>query len=360
MFHIIDSKMCIYFYKYTLLLGELFSNFTFDRESESFYQLSIVAEDFALIPLASYLLVNITILDRNDNPPYLLSNYFIRILESQPIGTIVDSNFTILDDDIGMNAEISYSIVSISPSMDFYIESNTGHLYTNSVLNITAIAVYNICILTENTEYPNFNVTFCVDIQVLDGNFNSPIFSQSHYNTTLLESTPVGTVLLNVSATDGDFSDNNNLIYYTINTTYPDDYNNTFSIDLINGNISLTEELDREEIAQIIVTIFATDQPLFDLSRTASVDVLFYIGDVNEFIPYFSMQNDSIVLSEGVEVGSRVYELHAVDGDAEYPNNEIIYFLVNSTYSHYFTVDNATGEVSVFCKNCLVYNSKLD
>ena len=230
----------------------------------------------------------------------------------------------------------------------FYIESTTGHLYTNSVLNITAIAVYNICILTENTEFPNFNATFCVEIQVLDGNFNSPVFSQSQYNTIVLESSTLDTVLLNVIATDRDFSDNNNLIYYSINTTYPTEYNNTFSIDRLNGNINLIGELDREEIAQIIITIFAIDQPLFDLDRTTSVDVLFYIEDVNEFIPYFSMPNDSIVLSEGIQIGTLVYKLNAVDGDADFPNNEIIYYLVNSTYSHYFTVNNATGEVSSF------------
>ena len=335
------------------LLGELRSNSSFDRESKSFYELLVIAEDFALIPLSSSLQVNITILDRNDNSPYFLLNSYNRVLEAKPIGTIVDSNLTITDNDIGVNADILYSIVSISPSSHFDIDSSTGNLSTNSVLNITAISMYNICILAENTELPNFNATFCFNIQVLDGNFYSPVFSQSQYNVTVLESSTNGTLVLNVFATDTDFSDDNNLIYYSINSTFPIEYINKFYIDILNGNISLIGELDREEIAQIVITVSATDQPLFDLNKTVSVDVTVYIEDVNEFIPYFLMQNVSIILSEGIQIGTLVYELNAVDRDAVYPNNGIIYYLVNSTYSHYFNVNETTGMVS----STVFYNS---
>ena len=347
----------MYLYEYISLVGELFSNFTFDRESKSFYQLSITAEDFAQIPLASSLLVNITILDRNDNPPSFSQNYFSRVIEAKPIGTRVDSNLTVLDNDIGANAYISYSIVSISPSYHFSINQSTGYLHTDSILNITEIPSYNICILAENTEFPYFNATFCENIQVLDGNFFSPIFSQSQYNTTVLESYTVGTAILNVFATDGDFSNSNNVIYYFINSTYPTEYTNRFSINILNGNISLTEELDREEIAQIVITVFAIDQPRFDSDRTTSVQVIIYIGDVNEFYPYFSMQNSSIIISEGIQIGTLVYELNAVDGDAESPNNEIRYYITNSTYSHYFIVNETNGEVSWIICYLLIFLS---
>ena len=331
---------------FILCLGKLYSNSVFDRELKDFYQISVIAEDFAVIALASYLLVNITILDQNDNSPFVLPDYYNRILEAKPIGTIVDSNITVLDNDIDLQAQLTYLIVNISPEDHFTIDTNTGSLYTSIVLDITLISSYNICILSQDSTFPYFNITYCVDIQVLDGNFYPPVFSQISYNTTVLESSLLGFVLVNLVASDEDFSDNNNLIFYYINSTFPAEFNSTFYIDILNGSVSLIGGLDREYIREIIITVFAIDQPRFDESRTTTTNITVYIGDVNEFTPYFLNTNPNITVSEDNEIDGLIYTLYAADGDADAPNNDIIFLLDNSTNSFYFNVDAVTGNVS--------------
>ena len=51
---------------------------------------------------------------------------------------------------------------------------------------------------------------FQVHIEVIDINDNVPLFERTHYESSFPESTPVGTTLLKVTATDAD---NNMLIY---------------------------------------------------------------------------------------------------------------------------------------------------
>ncbi|KAI6659268.1 protocadherin Fat 4-like [Oopsacas minuta] len=325
--------------------GDLYSNYTFDREASDSYQLSIIAIDFAQIPLTSYLLVNITILDQNDNSPFLLPNSFNRILEAKPIATVVDSNLTVLDNDIGLNAQLSYSILSILPENHFTINNNTGLLYTDFVLDITVISSYNICILVQDNTLPYYNLSFCIEIQVLDGNFNPPIFSRTQYNTTLLESSPIGFVLIDLLATDSDFSDDNNLIFYFLNSTFPTEFNSTFSINNLNGSISLIGEIDREYIHEIIIPVIAIDQPLFDLPKSAVTYVTVYLEDVNEFPPYFNTTNASIIISEGVLPNTLIFNLLAADNDADTPNNEIRYSIAPSPYSYCFYVNEITGNV---------------
>lgn len=343
---------CWCFLVYLLLfnlcfLGELFSNSVFDREFRDFYQISVIAEDFAVTPLTSYLLVNITILDQNDNSPFVLPNSYSRILEAKPVGTVIDSNLTVLDNDIDLNAKLTYLLVSISPEDHFTINSDTGSLYTSVVLDITVISSYNICVLAEDSTFPNFNITYCVDVQVLDGNFYAPVFSQIEYNTTVLESSLVGLVLIRLVATDQDFSDDNDLIFYHINSTFPAEFNSTFSIDILNGSVSLIGRLDREYIREIILTVYAIDQPRFDQSRTTITNVTIYIEDVNEFIPHFLNTDSNITISEDNVIDGLIYTLYAADGDADAPNNVIRYLLDNSTYSYYFNVDAITGKVSL-------------
>ena len=323
----------------------MFSNLTFNREFKPLFQIEVTAKDSAKIPLTSTLIVNISILDTNDNAPYASLGSFNRILEAKPINTIVDSNLTFQDEDIGVNAEIYYYILSSTPKSHFTIEENTGIIFSNLTLNISLIPSYNVCIFARDNAFPFFNVTFCVEIQVLDGNFHSPLFSQSKHDITIPESTRVNTNILNLTATDGDFSDNNNLVHYSIGKTEPDFSINTFSLDILKGELELISIVDRENISRINLTILAIDQPNFDLARTSSVIVSIRIEDINEFPPYFSLDNDSITISEGVGINSLIYTLSAFDLDADYPNNAIRYSLQNTTYSQSFQVDSTTGDV---------------
>lgn len=61
-----------------------------DRETKSHYRLNISAQDGGAKPLYGYLIVNVTIVDVNDNPPIFdHSDYVVSLNESVPPGTQV-------------------------------------------------------------------------------------------------------------------------------------------------------------------------------------------------------------------------------------------------------------------------------
>ena len=75
--------------------------------------------------MSSLATVIVTVLDVNDNPPeFEMTIYSMSVSESVSIGTTVGQVFA-TSRDIGVNAEITYSIVG-SVGNDFSIDSDTG------------------------------------------------------------------------------------------------------------------------------------------------------------------------------------------------------------------------------------------
>ena len=79
-----------------------------------------------------------------------------------------------------------------------------------------------------------------IAIQVIDVNDNSPLFDKFSYTLTVQEDLPVGSVVLNVSATDAD-TGNNARITYSIQGS-----NEYFHIEPDSGIVYLAKSLDYE------------------------------------------------------------------------------------------------------------------
>ena len=76
-------------------------------------------------------------------------------------------------------------------------------------------------------------------INVLDVNDNRPKFSSNAYDVTVVENTPPGTVILQVSATDSD-SGNNGLVEYGFTSSTMESLGGRlFSIDSTSGSIAV-------------------------------------------------------------------------------------------------------------------------
>ena len=86
---------------------------------------------------------------------------------------------------------------------------------------------YNLTITIEDRGLPPLSTSARVLFQLSDINEEVPQFSRGEYFATALSTTPVGTSLLQVSATDGDGGDN--VISYSIETLGVSGLN--FSID---------------------------------------------------------------------------------------------------------------------------------
>ena len=84
-------------------------------------------------------------------------------------------------------------------------------------------------------------VTFTVI--VLDVNDNAPEFTQDVYTRTINESTPIGTAVLTVSASDAD-DGNNARILYSISSQQPEREQEKLDIDASSGVVSVAQTLE--------------------------------------------------------------------------------------------------------------------
>ena len=90
-----------------------------------------------------------------------------------------------------------------------------------------------IIIMIYNHMSKHIDLFLQIEVLISDINDNPPIFNPSTYNITLSESMLVGTVVLNLLATDRDHGNNASLLYSILHSSVPN--NSKF---LITGNLA--------------------------------------------------------------------------------------------------------------------------
>ncbi|XP_053101875.1 protocadherin gamma-B5-like [Hemicordylus capensis] len=94
-------------------------------------------------------------------------------------------------------------------------------------------------------------------INVTDANDNPPIFTQEVYKVNLRENALVGSLVLQVVASDKDEGTNAQIRYHFSNI--PVNSQQKFKLDPKNGTVTLRESLDFEEIKEYAMTVAAKD-----------------------------------------------------------------------------------------------------
>lgn len=97
-----------------------------DRETDSYYNLTVQAVDHGVPPLSSTVLLSVTVLDVNDNPPEFTNKIvYASVSESVSVGSEITAVHA-TSEDIGVNAEITYSIIGGDEQGFFEINSVSG------------------------------------------------------------------------------------------------------------------------------------------------------------------------------------------------------------------------------------------
>ena len=181
------------------------------------------------------------------------------------------------------------------------------------------------------------NVT-TVLITVLDENDNAPILSETAPVTLSLgEEAPIGTSVLNVTATDADAGTNAEVEFLLSGGS------STFAIDSSTGAVTSILGLDFEAQKQYNFTIVARNHlanPVLNDSVSVTVNVL----DRNDNEPVFSPTNYSSTFAEDVVIGTEVGTLSATDADST-SNAEIRFSFVGGSCDA-FEVDSVSGVVT--------------
>ena len=102
-----------------------------DREEKRLHYLRIEAWDNGSPSLSSSKTIAVELIDENDSPPsFIKAKYLLSVSESVNPGQTI-ATLTASDDDVGPNANITYTAKSLFPgiSVPFDIVPNTGAVY---------------------------------------------------------------------------------------------------------------------------------------------------------------------------------------------------------------------------------------
>ena len=226
--------------------GLITTNRSIDREENNSFAFQVIARDNPQndsYQLSSVTTVRVAIDDINDNAPIFINgSYRADILDNVTAAEVI-VRVVANDADVGSNGEVGYQFVMTDPDRpnDFRIDPASGFVYRNRQLRFEDQMVYRYTVqASDNGDFPLI-ISVDLTIYVYDVNRRPPQFERDSYNTTLLETTPVRTVVLNVSATDPDPGPIGT-VQYKIVTKF--DEAGSFVVNETTGEISVGSRLD--------------------------------------------------------------------------------------------------------------------
>lgn len=281
--------------------------------------------------------VTLRIIDIDDNVPMFIGYknrpFDLPIFEGG-VGRNTISNTGIrraTDNDEGLNTVQSYMLhdnVSGLFSLDVRRDANSGfindlRLVLNAALDRETTAQYTLYIVAmEGNEYPD-SANLTVNITVLDVCDEVPQFPVTRYFAAIEENSPVGSVVSrNISAIDPDIAavvtyEISGICSYEFEDIQPcnqlDLSLSPFRLDRETGDLTISQELDREEFAEYEITILAMDE--CGSTGPGSATVVVTVLNINDNAPVVNVIINNSGVQEGLSAGSPIYFLLVEDTD---------------------------------------------
>ena len=314
-----------------------------DFEAVPNYILAITGTDQGDPAMTGMATVNISIIDVNDMPPNISGNQTVMLSErtatpfavaqftaSQEVG---DDNTFVLNDIIGTH------------NGEFIINEDNGIVTLVRSLDFETTPLYSFEVVVSDGQ---FNISSFLRIIVLDENDNTPQFDVVG-PFSIAEEMPEGTLVGQVTATDGDSGLNGQIQFSIVSNIGV----NLFTINASTGMIHTTAVLDREALAdmnlfappgsQQVLVVQAEDRGIPSLF--SQVDVTIQLMDINDNSPQFVDEPSSISLPENIPINTFILDASATDADLG-ANREVSYSLTSDTSSLPFYINSSTGAVT--------------
>ncbi|XP_041850205.1 LOW QUALITY PROTEIN: protocadherin Fat 3a [Melanotaenia boesemani] len=276
-----------------------------DHELVQDYDFVVRATDNGFPALSSEVLVSVMLNDMNDNPPVFNQLlYEAHVSELAPRGHFITCVQASDADSFDFD-HLEYSILSGNERMNFVMEKKTGIITLSSHRKQRLDPAYSLNVSVSDGV---FTSTAQVHVKVLGANLHSPVFEQNTYEAELRENAAVGTVVMQLKATDADPGVFGQITYSFLN----DVGNDKFSIDA-SGRISTVEKLDREDPdnKDIVLTVAAQDSG----GRVSYCTIHLNLLDENDNAPRFLATEYRASLKHDVSKGFLVTQIQAYDPD---------------------------------------------
>ncbi|XP_071879532.1 protocadherin gamma-A5-like [Anas platyrhynchos] len=280
-----------------------------DREEAAFHELVLRASDGGEPARTGTARIRVSVLDANDNAPvFSQAVYAVRVPEDVPVGTTL-LTLTATDADEGINGDVKYSLKKITEkaSKMFHLDPETGSIRLVRTLDFEESDSYELGVQARDSG--ELFDTAMVSISVTDVNDNAPEISVRSALSEISEDAPPGTVVALLHVQDRD-SGANGEVRCSIEESVP------FRLERALDNyysVVTSRELDREEVSEYNVTVWASDggSPSLRSSAVLALRVL----DVNDNAPVFAEARYSVRLPENNAEGALVLTVRAWDAD---------------------------------------------
>ncbi|XP_061581891.1 protocadherin-18b isoform X2 [Cololabis saira] len=274
--------------------------------------------------------VEVEVLDINDNSPHFSRAIVpIEISESASVGTRVPLDGA-ADADVGENSLHTYSL---TPNNFFKIDVRTrtdGAKYAELVvmreLDREVQSGYQLQLTASDNGVPPKSGSTLLKISISDSNDNSPAFDDQAYIVNLLENSPLGTLIIDLNATDPDEGSNGKIVYSFSSHVSPKILE-AFKINPENGHITLIQKVDYESTASYELDVQAHDMGPNSIPGLCKIVVK--VVDVNDNKPEINInlmtpgKEEVAYISEGAPLDTFIALVRVDDIDAG-PNGEVV------------------------------------
>ncbi|XP_011365710.1 protocadherin beta-15-like [Pteropus vampyrus] len=271
-------------FQLNLQTGDLQVNEKLDREElcgptePCMLQFQVLLEE----PLEVYRF-KLLVSDINDNSPvFPEAEMTLKIMENTLPGTQFPLK-NAQDLDVGINNIQKYTIY---PNSHFHVLTRNGsegrkypELVLDKALDREEQPELKLTLMAVDGGVPPKSGTALVLIDVLDINDNTPEFVQPHYHVQILENSPLGSLVVTVSARDLDMGINGEIVYSFFSGD--EEITRTFALNELTGEIKIIRTLDFEKIVSYEVDIKASD----GAGLSGKCTVIIQVVDINDNAP---------------------------------------------------------------------------
>uniref|UniRef100_A0A8C0BP25 Cadherin domain-containing protein n=1 Tax=Buteo japonicus TaxID=224669 RepID=A0A8C0BP25_9AVES len=218
----------------------------------------------------------------------------VKVSEDLPVGATI-LRIKAYDADSGFNGRVLYTISDGNVDSCFNIDMETGVLNVLMPLDREKAELYVLNITIYDLGNPQKSAWRLLTVTVEDANDNKPVFLQDSYSVNILESTSLGTEIIQVEARDKDLGPNGEVTYSVLTDTQQ------FAINSSTGMVYVADQLDRESKANYTLKIEARDKAESGHQQFSVVPLKVFLDDVNDcspaFIPSRNKEHETRIIS---------------------------------------------------------------